>query len=98
MPGFIKLSAARDGEPSFGAWGKQIVVTARKSSAGPARFDMTISYQGGRFENACQVVRGGDTLPARIEDFLQPGAIGILQAKAAGIHAEVRREGADDLG
>jgi len=95
---FIKLSAARDGELAEGPWGKQIVITARKSSAGPARFDLTISYQGGRFENACQVVRGGETLPARIEDFLRPGAIGILQAKAAGIHAEVTREGADDLG
>jgi hypothetical protein len=97
VPDFIQLAAARDGKITSGAWGQQIVVTARKSSAGPARFDITISYQGGRFENARQVVRGGDALPARMEDFLQPSAVGILQAKGAGIHAEVTREGADDL-
>lgn len=97
VSGAIKLSALRDGEPSPGAWGNDIVVTARKSEAGPARFDMTISYQGGRFENARQVARGGDVLPARIEDFLRPSAVGVLQAKAAGIHAEVTRDGAHDL-
>lgn len=95
--GFIKLSAVRDGELSPGAWGNDIVITARKSEAGPARFDITISYQGGRFENARQVARGGDVLPARIEDFLRPGAVGVLQAKAAGIHAEVTRDRAGDL-
>ena len=97
VSGFIKLSARRDGELSPGAWGNEIVVSARKSEAGPARFDVTISYQGGRFENARQVARGGDVLPARIEDFLRPGAVGVLQAKAAGIHAEVTRDRAHDL-
>ncbi len=97
VPGFIKLTAVRGGEPVAGAYGNEIVVTARKSDAGPARYDVTISYQGGRFENARLAARGGDRLPPRIEDFLRPGAVGVLQAKAAGIHAEVTRDGAHDL-
>jgi len=63
-------------------------VTARK--AGPARFDVTISYRGGRFENARQVALTGRVLkpgepelPALIEDLIKPGPIGVLQAKAA---------------
>ena len=97
MPGFIKLTAAREANPAAGAFGNEIVVTARKSDAGPARFDVTISYQGGRFENARLAARGGDRLPPRMEDFLRPGAVGVLQAKAAGVHAEVTRDLAHDL-
>ncbi len=97
VPGFIKLTAARGGEAAAGAYGNEIVVTARKSDLGPARYDVTISYQGGRFENARLAARGGDRLPPRIEDYLRPGAVGVLQAKAAGVQAEVTRDGARDL-
>jgi hypothetical protein len=85
VPGFIELSAVQPG-----AWGNAIAVAARK--AGPARFDITLSYQGARFENARRVVLGGEELPALTEDLLRPGPVGILQAKAAGIAAAVTRE------
>lgn len=86
VTGFIELSARE-----LGAWGNAIAVAARKS--GPARFDVTISYQGARFENARLVVKGGEEeLPALTEDLLRPGPVGILQAKAGGIKAQVTRD------
>lgn len=85
VPGFIELSAR---EP--GAWGNAIAVAVRKS--GPARFDLTVSYQAARFENARRVVLGGAELPALTEDLLKPGPIGVLQAKAGGIKAQVTRD------
>jgi hypothetical protein len=88
VTGFIELSAH---EP--GAWGNAIAVAARKS--GPARFDVTISYQGARFENARRVVLGGDELPALTEDFLRPSPVGVLQAKAGGVRATVTRDRAE---
>ena len=85
VPGFIELSAEHSG-----AWGNSIQVAARK--AGPARFDVTVSYQAARFENARRVALGGDQLPALIEDLLRPGPVGVLQAKAAGVRTDVTRE------
>jgi hypothetical protein len=85
VTGFIELSAR---EP--GAWGNAIAVAARK--AGPARFDVTISYQAARFENARRVAVGGEALPALTEDLLKPGPVGVLQAKASGIKAGVTRD------
>jgi hypothetical protein len=88
VAGFIELSAR---EP--GAWGNAIAVAARKS--GPAHFDVTISYQAARFENARRVVKGGDTLPALTEDLLKPGPVGVLVAKAGGVKAGVTRDRAE---
>jgi hypothetical protein len=91
VPGFIELRARRPG-----AWGNAIAVSVRK--VGPARFDVTVGYQGARFENARQVALvgrilkpGEEPLPALAEDLLAPGPAGVLQAKAAGVHADVTR-------
>jgi hypothetical protein len=88
VDGFIELSARE-----AGAWGNAIAVAAPKS--GPGRFDLAISYQAARFENARQAVLGGDALPALTEDLLKPSPVGILQAKAGGVLARVTREGAE---
>ena len=92
VPGFIELRAR---EP--GRWGNSIGVTARL--AGPALFDVTIGFQGARFENACQVALAGrilkpDEYPlaALAEELLKPGPVGVLQAKAAGVRADVTRD------
>jgi hypothetical protein len=84
VPGFIELEAREDGPQ-----GTSIVVTAPRS--GPAEFDVTVSFEAGRFESARDVVRGRP-LSASADDLLRPGPIGVLEAKAAGIHAAVRRE------
>lgn len=91
VPGFIELSARRPG-----AWGNAISVAARK--AGPARFDVTVSYEGARFECARLIALGGEQLPPLTEDLLRPGPVGILQAKAAGVHAQVSRDRAESNG
>ena len=87
VPGFIRLKAK-----TVGGWGNAISITVRKGSKGPAYFDVTISYAGVRLENARQVVLGGKELPLSGDALLQPGPIGILQAKAAGVHADVTRK------
>ena len=87
-PGFIKLSAKQPGE-----WGNAIAVTAQKS--GPAQFDVTISFEGGRFESARRIALGGEQLSTLVEDLLKPGPLGVLHAKAAGIHADVTRDRAE---
>ena len=87
LPGFIELSAL---EP--GAWGNEIAISARES--GPAMYDLCIVYQGAVFENARTVVRG-EPPAALVQDQLQPGAIGILQAKAAGVQAGILRDRAE---
>ncbi|NDJ19011.1 hypothetical protein [Myxacorys almedinensis] len=86
---FIELRASQGG-----TWGNDIAVSARP--AGAALYDVSIFYHSSRFENARAVVRGGETLPDLAEDLLKPGAIGVLQAKAAGIQATVTRNGCGD--
>ncbi|MCA9941832.1 MAG: hypothetical protein H6656_00595 [Ardenticatenaceae bacterium] len=87
LDGFIQISAR---EP--GSWGNAIAVTARPG--GPAMYDVCILYEGGRFENARDVVRGQP--PAALtKEMLKASPVGILQAKAAGVQAEVTRTGAD---
>lgn len=86
-PGFVHLTAKE-----AGAWGNAIAVTVRKGTKGPAYFDVTVSYPGVRLENARQTVLGGKQLPASSDDLLKPGPIGILQAKAAGVQADVTRQ------
>ncbi|HEX8651039.1 MAG TPA: hypothetical protein VF708_09355 [Pyrinomonadaceae bacterium] len=94
VPGFIKLSAQLKDAESKGAWGNFISVAVRK--AGPARFDVTVNYTGARFENARQAALGGVELPLSVEEVMRPGAVGVLQAKAAGVKAQVTRERARD--
>ncbi len=91
LAGFVEIRARSAGE-----WGNGITLTVRAS--GPARFDVAITLPGARFENARHIVLGKDPedrdpfLPPRIPDLLRPGPVGILQAKAAGIHASVTRD------
>ncbi|MFN8475285.1 MAG: hypothetical protein U0822_24090 [Anaerolineae bacterium] len=86
----IKLEAREPGEA-----GNAIAVTVTKVD--PAHFDMSISYQGGRFESARLVALigqtgVGETIPAATADLLKPGPVGVLHAKAAGVHVEVTRD------
>jgi len=81
---------------SPGAWGNNIRIAARQT--GPAQYDIEIAYEGSRFENARKVVLGlrlsqpGYDLPAEANQLVQPGPIGILQAKGAGTKAHIIRE------
>jgi hypothetical protein len=95
VPGFIEVKAIQ-----AGTWGNTIEVTARK--AAPARFDVTIGYQGARFENARQTVLAGRTLapgevplPPLTGEILKPRPVGVLQGKAAGVLASVTRDRAE---
>jgi hypothetical protein len=84
IPGVLELESKIPGDA-----GNSIRVTARKS--GPARFDVTVAFIGGRFETARKIVEGAP-LPSLTETLLQPGPVGILQGKAAGVRAEVTRD------
>jgi len=83
LSGAIELTAINPG-----AWGDHIAVSARPS--GPALYDVAIFFEGGRYENARQLVQG--PLPALATDLVKPGPIGVLQAKAAGVLASVTRD------
>ena len=90
MADLIKLEACEPGDA-----GNAIAVTVTKVD--PAHFDMTISYQGGLFESARLVALIGQsgvapTLPASAADLLKPGPVGVLHAKAAGVHIAVTRD------
>lgn len=87
VDGFIRLQAKE-----AGAWGNAISITVRKGSQGPAYFDVTVSYAGVRLENARQIVLGGQQLPLAGDALLKPGPVGMLQAKGAGIRADVTRQ------
>ncbi|MFH7025269.1 MAG: hypothetical protein ACHBN1_07670 [Heteroscytonema crispum UTEX LB 1556] len=97
--GFARLYIAEEGFDNFieikakeiGNWGNKIAVSSRKSGA--AKYDVTIIYNDSYFENAIAVVSGGKELPVLTDKILEPGAIGVLQAKAAGIQATVTRDG-----
>jgi hypothetical protein len=86
LNGFIKLEAKE-----AGTWGNEISVAARP--AGPAIYDVSIFYRGSCFEQACSIVMGA--AKQTIAELLQPGPIGVLQAKAGGVRADVIRERAD---
>lgn len=92
VAGFIAIKAKE-----FGAWGDQIAVSLR--FAGPAMFDLNVSYAGARFECGRQIVFAGrvladgeNALPARMADIIHPAPVGVARAKAAGIAASVTRE------
>lgn len=86
LSGAIELTAIYPG-----AWGDHIAVNARPS--GPAIYDVAIFFKGARYENARQLVKG--PLPALATDLVKPGPIGVLQAKAAGVLADVTRDGTE---
>lgn len=93
--GFDGLIELRAREP--GPWGNEITVAARP--AGPAMYDVSVIYHGARFESARKVALGKDlqdpdlNLPVQIQKLLQPGPIGVLHAKAAGVQADASRGG-----
>ncbi|MEZ4706882.1 MAG: hypothetical protein R3A44_06740 [Caldilineaceae bacterium] len=82
--GFLELKARQPGQ-----WGNGIAVAARQT--GPAMYDFTIAYPGARFENA-RAIALGKPLSDLVEETLEPGPVGVLQAKAAGVFVEVSRE------
>jgi hypothetical protein len=84
IDGFLRIQARQPG-----AWGNQIAVAAR--SSGPAMFDFSVIYEGVPFENAREVVLGKE-LAALTTESLEPGPVGVLQAKAAGVSVRVIRE------
>lgn len=82
--GFLEIEAKIPG-----AAGNRIRIAARKSGA--ALFDVSLEFEGGRFENARGIVLGAP-LPALTSDLLKPSTIGLLQAKAAGIEVKITRD------
>ncbi len=87
LSGFIKLEAKEKG-----AWGNAIGVAARQ--VGPAIYDVSVSFLGGRFESARAVVLGQPAADIATA-LLKPGPVGVLMAKAAGVKAEVTRDRAE---
>lgn len=81
---FIEVKAAGPG-----AWGNAIALSGRKS--GPAIYDIEVHFTGSYFENARRAVEG-NPLPALADQLLQPGPVGVLTAKAAGVRAAVTRD------
>ncbi|GAB4373067.1 MAG: hypothetical protein Kow0042_16760 [Calditrichia bacterium] len=84
IDGFLEIRALKTG-----AWGNKISVSARP--AGPALFGVSVKFEGGKFENARQIALGSP-LTVLSKELLQPAPIGVLQAKAAGVHVSVTRE------
>jgi hypothetical protein len=89
LDGFFKLEAK-----DKGAWGNEIAVTARQAEAGPAIYDISVIYRASRFESARAIVLGPPAAELT-QTLLQPGPIGVLQAKAAGVSAVVTRDRAE---
>jgi hypothetical protein len=92
VAGFIAIKATQ-----FGAWGDEIAVSVR--FAGPAMFNLTVSYAGSRFECGRQIAFAGrvladgeNALPALVADIIHPAPVGVVRAKAAGIAAGVTRD------
>lgn len=84
LDGFLHIYA-----DAPGAWGNDIAVAARAS--GPAMYDFTVAYAGAVFENGRTAVMGRP-LEALAQASLQPGPVGVLQAKASGVWAGVSRQ------
>lgn len=88
---YVRLYASEEG-----VWGNRISIVIRP--AGPAMYDLLVSYTDQRYENARKVVLGKNIedrdldLPAEVTRLVEPGPVGILQAKAAGVRATVTRD------
>src|SRR5215212_2172183 len=87
LSGVIKLEAKQKG-----VWGNAIAVAARR--VGPAIYDVSVIYLGGRFESARAIVLGQPAADVATTS-LKPGPVGVLMAKAAGVKAEVTRDRAE---
>ncbi|HLF91125.1 MAG TPA: hypothetical protein VI451_19430, partial [Anaerolineales bacterium] len=87
VPDFIELRARTEGD-----WGNAISVAVRKS--GPAMFDVSVAYNGARFDSAREVAAGPE-LPELVLDILKPAPVGVRLAKAAGVHVKVTRGGVE---
>lgn len=87
VTGFIKLEAKEKG-----TWGNAIAVAARQ--VGPAIYDVSVIYLGGRFESARATVLGQPAADIATA-LLKPGSVGVLMAKAAGVKADVTRDRAE---
>jgi hypothetical protein len=92
VPGALGVFARDDG-----VWANEIAISVRY--AGPAAFDLTVAHSAARFECARAIAFAGrvlgpgeDPLPALIAKIIKPGPVGVIQAKAAGIRADVTRE------
>jgi hypothetical protein len=88
LDGFIKLEAKTEG-----AWGNEIAVSVRPTKQ-TAIYDVSIIYRGGCFENARTIVMG-QPLAELGQALIQPGPVGVLQAKAAGVKAAITRDRAE---
>ena len=84
VSGFIELAAK-----ATGIWGNQVSVVMCETQ--PAIFDLLVNFAGSRFENARNAVLG-DEITGVVNESLRPGAMGVRQAKAAGVKVEVVRE------
>jgi hypothetical protein len=87
VDGFIELRARSEGD-----YGNSISVAVRKS--GPALFDVSVTYNGSRFDSARLAVAGPD-LPELVLDILKPAPVGVRQAKSAGVQVQVTRGGVE---
>ena len=87
VPDFIELRARTEGD-----WGNAISVAVRKS--GPAMFDVSVAYNGARFDSAREVAAGPE-LPELVLDILKPAPVGVRLAKAAGVNVKVTRGGVE---
>jgi len=97
VPGLIRIWANE-----AGSWGNTIEISARK--AGPVHFGVTIGYAGARFENARQVALAGrilatgeEPLPSPAVSLRKPRPMGVLQAKAGGVRADITRDRAESF-
>jgi hypothetical protein len=87
VPGAVAIFAR-----SPGLQGNDISISVRY--ANPGVFDIDVHFAPARFECARAIAYAGRVLPSD-EDLIPTGApvpIGVIQAKAAGIHAAVTRE------
>ncbi|MDD1750046.1 MAG: hypothetical protein LUO89_09235, partial [Methanothrix sp.] len=86
---FIVISSIEKGDRGNG-----IAITARRG--GLAIYDVSVTYEGGLFENARATAMGVgpniETLPCKKGMGEPPEPVGILKAKAAGIQASVTRD------
>ena len=79
-----------------GTYGDDIAITVQY--AGPAAFDISVSYPGARFECGREIALtgripgDGEAPPSSPAGLTEPGPIGVLQAKAAGIGTAVTRD------
>ena len=77
VEGAIELRANEAGD-----WGQGISIMAVR--AGPGTYNLSVFFPGDRFENARRIV-AGQPIPALTQPLAEPGPVGVLQSKAAGV-------------